>query len=128
MDDVRIELTCPGCEERFLVPATQQGKIVECPSCSGWVDVPEIGRPPNGFETDVSVTQEQERQWEESARQLAENARQIEQSQRALDHRGRQDARLDEILDRMAAVLGRWESLADRMGRVIDQLGRPGGA
>jgi Zn-finger nucleic acid-binding protein len=128
MDDVRIELTCPGCEERFLVAETQQGKIAECPSCGGWVDVPELGRLPNGFEAAVPTTQEQAQQWEESARQLEMVGRQLEQSQRALDHRDRQDARLDELLDRMDAVLGRWESLADRMARVIDRLDRSDGA
>jgi Zn-finger nucleic acid-binding protein len=122
MDDARIELTCPGCEEQFLVHASQQGKIVNCPSCDGWVDVPDL--------RDESVTDpfadEQARQWEEGAKQQAENARQIEQSQRALDHRDHQDARFDELLGRMASVIDRWDSLATKMEHVIGRLSPDG--
>ena len=125
MDEIRIELICPGCADRFLVDAGQQGKIAECPFCNGWVDVPEVGRAPNGFEREGFVSEmlkeEQARQWEESRRQFEVGAQQLEQVQRALDRRDRQDDRFDEILDRMAGVIGRWELLAERMGKVIEQ-------
>jgi Zn-finger nucleic acid-binding protein len=131
MDEVRIELTCPGCEEAFLVPAAEQGKISECPHCGGWVDVPEVGRLPNGFESEPAGPQptweDSRRQWEESARQLAAGARQIEQSQKALDLRDRQDERFDEILDRFTATIARWDALADQLGRVIEKLAREDG-
>jgi hypothetical protein len=127
MAEARIEVTCPGCEKPFHVPPAEQGKIAECPACGGWVDVPELGRPPTTAEMDDAAAQrtarEYDRQTAEGARLLAENARQIEQSQQALDHRDQQDARFDRLLDRMEVVIGQWEQLAARMGRVLDRLG-----
>ncbi len=120
MSEARIEVTCPGCVKPFHVPSAEQGKVVDCPVCGGWVDVPELGRPPTTAEVDEAAAARSAREYEW---QMAENARQIEQSQRALDHRDQQDARFDQLLDRMDAVVGRWEQLADRMGRALDRLG-----
>lgn len=141
MAEARIEVTCPGCEKPFHIPPSEQGNVRECPHCGGWVDVPELGRPPTTAEIDDAMAQrtarEFERQQQESARQLIEAARQQEvwerqlaeaalqigQAQRGLDKREEQDARFDRLLDRMEAVIGSWEQLADRMGRVLDRMG-----
>lgn len=122
MDDVRLELICPGCSGRFLVHAKQQGKVVECPSCTGWVDVPEIGRLPNGFERDFDG--ESTRQWEESARQLREGAKQQEQARHALDRGDRRDVRYEEQIERMDSLIARWENLTERAAQLLDRLER----
>ena len=128
MSDVRIELTCPGCNSSFFVSPLQQGKIAECPSCGGWVDVPEFTRPPSAEETDDAVGVKLTREWEqqnwEAARQLQIGAEQLEQSQRALDLRDKQDERFDTFLSRAEEVISRWEQLAQRMDRVIRELER----
>jgi len=127
MADARIEVTCPGCGKPFLVPAAEQGHVADCPHCQGWVDVPELSRPPTTAEMDDAAAlrnaREYERQMAEAARQLAETDRQIEQAQRGLDKRDEQDAQFDRIMGRIEAVVGQWEQLAARMGRVVDRLG-----
>jgi Zn-finger nucleic acid-binding protein len=119
MVEARIEITCPGCNKPFLVPADEQGKLADCPNCLGWVDVPELGRSPTTAEVDEAAALRSAREYD---RQMAENARQIEQSQRALDKRDQQDAQFDRLLDRMETVISRWERLADQMGHVIERL------
>jgi hypothetical protein len=108
------------------VLSAELGKVVDCPHCGGWVDVPELGRTPSTAEVEEAAAlrkaREYERQLAEGSRQLAENARQIEQSQRALDHRDQQDDRFDQLLDRMEAVIGQWELLAAGVRRVVDRL------
>ncbi len=119
MADVRFEVTCPSCETPFHVPLDEQGKIAECPKCDGWVDVPELARPPSPAEVDEAAA----RNLREYERQLAEAARQIEQSQHELDKRDELNARLSLLLDRMEAVVGQWEQLATHVGRVVERLG-----
>jgi hypothetical protein len=132
MAEVRIEVTCPGCQKPFLVPVSEQGHVADCPHCQGWVDVPEVGRPPSTAELDEAASArhktEYDRQLGEGDRQLREGARQLEQAQRALDLRDRQDAQFSELLNRVSAVIGRWEQLAERMAHVIEQMGRGGRA
>lgn len=137
MAEVRIEVTCPGCQKAFLRPADEQGQIAECPNCGGWVDVPEVGRPPTTAEVNDAATarsaREYDLQLQENARQIAEaarlqeiTARQSVQLQRSLDRRERQDEQMDELLQRLGRLLSRWEQLADQMGRAIEQLARRG--
>jgi Arc/MetJ family transcription regulator len=102
------------------------GTVQECPECGGYVDVPEIGRPPTTAEVDEAARARTAREWElqsqETTRQQAINAKQIEQAQRALDRRDQQDDRYDELLNRLERVLARWEQLAEQAGRVIEQM------
>ncbi len=148
MTDARIEVTCPGCDRPFHVAADEQGRVADCPHCGGWVDVPDLSRPPTAAELDEAAAERNlteyerqlaaaARQLEQSqrgldqrdeqdaqyARQLAEAARQLEQARRALDTRDGQDQRFDHLLDRLDAVIGRWEQLAARMGLVAERLG-----
>jgi Zn-finger nucleic acid-binding protein len=128
MSDVRIELICPGCETRFFVSTAQQGKIAECPSCDGWVDVPEFVQPVATDQIDEAAAASTAREWEqqtrETTRQLEVGAAQLEQSQRALDYRDQQDKRFDAYLARMDEVISRWDKLAQRMDRVVKELER----
>lgn len=127
MAEVRIEVTCPGCEKPFHVSPAEQGKIAECPHCGGWVDVPELGRPPTAAEVDDAAASRAasvyDLQSRETTRQLEVSARQLEQYQRFIDRRDAQDARFDRVLDRLEAAVGQWEQLAARMGRVLDRMG-----
>lgn len=125
--EARIKVTCAGCEKPFDVPSVDQGGIVECPNCGGWVDVPELGARTSTAEMDKAVAHrnflEYKRQEAEAARLLTESARRIEQAQRDLDlWEARRDSR-GRWLDALEAVIDRWERLASRMGPVVDQLG-----
>ena len=123
MAEVRIEVTCPGCDRRFLVPAVEQGHVADCPRCQGWVDVPEVGRPPTPAEVEEVIARRTTLEYE---RQLQVAARQLEQSQEALDHRNRQDDRFDEFLDQIGELIERWKQLAGQMNRAIEALERRG--
>jgi Zn-finger nucleic acid-binding protein len=131
VSDVRIELVCPGCGVQVFAAVSEQGKIIDCPSCYGWLDVPEIGRPPTAVEIDEAAAARTAREWElntqESSRQLRVNAQQLEQAQQALDHRRKQDARFDSILVRADEVISRWDQLAERMDRVLKNMERQTG-
>jgi uncharacterized paraquat-inducible protein A len=50
--DVRIELRCEGCGHRVGFPTSDIGTVQECPECGGYIDVPEVGRPPTGAEVE----------------------------------------------------------------------------
>lgn len=41
MADSQIEVTCLTCQKDFRVPSYEQGRVVDCPRCYGFVDVPE---------------------------------------------------------------------------------------
>ncbi len=126
MVEIRIEVKCPGCEKPFLVPSTEQGNVADCPYCQGWVDVPDVGRPPTTAElleaASLRNAHDYELQSRETNRQLEIAGRQLEQSQRFIDRRDRQDARFDRVLDHLEAVVGRWEQLSKRIDRVVDRL------
>jgi hypothetical protein len=126
--DVRLELRCEGCGHRVGFPTSDIGTVQECPECGGYIDVPEVGRPPTGAEVERAARARTAREWElqsrETTRQLDVTAKQIEQAQRTLDRRDQQDDRYDELLDRFEHLLAVWEQLAEKAGRVIKQIER----
>jgi Arc/MetJ family transcription regulator len=132
VSDVRIELICPGCGQQVFAAVSDQGRIIDCPSCYGWVDVPEIGRHPTALEVDEAAAARTAREWElqtqQNARLLAISAQQLEQAQRALDLRDKQDSRIDAIIRRTDEVISRWDKLAQRMDAVIKQMEQRTGA
>jgi predicted nucleic acid-binding Zn-ribbon protein len=126
--DVRLQMRCDSCGKTLDFPATTVGTVQECPDCGGYIDVPEIGRPPTTAEVEEAIAartaRERELQSQETTRQQAATAEQIEQAQRALDRRDQQDDRYDKLLDRFEAVIVRWEQLVEQAGRLIEQMGR----
>jgi ribosomal protein S27E len=125
---VRIQLQCDGCGHTLSFAASEVGTVQECPECGGYIDVPELGRPPTTAEIDEASRARTAREWElqsqETTRQLAINAKQIEQAQRALDRRDQQDDRYDQLLNRFERVLALWEELAEQVGRIIERMDR----
>jgi Arc/MetJ family transcription regulator len=130
--DVSLQMRCNGCGNTLRFPASTVGTVQECPDCGGYIDVPEIGRPPTTAEVEEAVAartaREYELQSQETTRQQAVTAKQIEQAQRALDRRDQQDDRYDELLDRFEGVIALWEQLAEQAGRILEQMGRQGSA
>lgn len=45
MADSRIEVTCLNCTRPFRVPSSEKGRVVDCPHCFSFVDVPEHDEP-----------------------------------------------------------------------------------
>jgi uncharacterized Zn finger protein (UPF0148 family) len=124
MAELRVELTCPGCQNTFLRAVDEQGQILECPSCGGWVDVPEIGRPPSKAEVEEEANRRFSAEYD---RQLSENARQIERSKKLIEWQEQQNAQFDKLFARADTVLAKWEQLALRAVGLIEglELGRP---
>jgi hypothetical protein len=126
--DVRLQLRCHSCGHTVSFPASDVGTVQECPECGGYIDVPEIGRPPTTAEVEDAARERTQREWEfqsqETTRQLRVNAKQLEQAQRTLDRREQQDDRYDELLNRFERVLTMWEQLAAQAGHVIKKIGR----
>lgn len=102
MFDARIQITCLGCNEKFLVLATEQGHVVECPNCSGFVDVPNLSRP------ETVAAEDEDRRLAEYARQFEENARQLEEN-------AKQQVRYAQLLDRFEEVIGKLANAVERM-------------
>jgi hypothetical protein len=126
--DVRLQLRCDSCGHTVSFPASDVGTVQECPECGGYIDVPEIGRPPTSTEVEEAARARTQREWEvqsqETTRQLEVGAKQLEQAQRALDRRDQQDDRYDELMNRFERVLAMWEQLAEQAGHVIEEIGR----
>jgi hypothetical protein len=123
-------MRCDSCGNSLSFPPTDVGTVQECPECGGYIDVPELGRPPTTAEVEEAAASRAAREWElqsqETTRQQAVSAKQIEQTQRALDRRDQQDDRYDELLNRLERVIGLWEQLAERAGGVIERMERRG--
>ncbi len=115
MSNAKIQVACPGCEHAFSVDPAQQGTVVECPECRGYVDVPELGREPTTAEVEevafLRVKDLQERQ--------------SEQYQRLLDADEKNLNLFNETLEKAQALISKWDKLADRMGSIIDLMDRP---
>ena len=124
--DIRLEMRCEGCGHTLSFSTSDIGTVQECPECGGYIDIPEVGRPPTNGEIEAAARTRTAREWElqskETTRQLDLTAKQIEQTQQALDRRDAQDVRYEEILDRLEQLLAFWEQLAERAGRVIDRM------
>jgi response regulator RpfG family c-di-GMP phosphodiesterase len=119
MNDAKISLRCPGCEELVSFLGTDAGTVQDCPECGGWVDVPELFRSPKNEDP---LLKESERQFEESARQQNENARLLAQSinsheewERQLKQAARYQDQAEETFGRLAALVTRWEILMSRL-------------
>lgn len=140
MSSVRLEVTCPGCAEGFHVLTSEQGSVVACPHCAGWVDVPDVnsnhtGSPEREYERqraeyerqqeDYKKQQEENvRQMEEAARQQKLSALQMEHGQRQIEERDRQDAKWNDSLIVFERLLARWDELADRASQLLNKLDR----
>ncbi|MFO1004745.1 MAG: hypothetical protein U0929_02205 [Planctomycetaceae bacterium] len=133
MSTVRLEVSCPGCEKQFHVLGNEQGKVVECPLCGGWVDVPviELGEAATAEQEYERQKAEYERQQEEGRKQLDEagrqqrlSAQQLEHAQRQLERRELDDARWRELSNSFERLLARWDEIATQASRVLDKLDR----
>ena len=104
MFNARIQVTCLGCNEQFLVLASEQGHVVECPNCAGYVDVPDLSS------LGATAAQAEERR-------LAENARQIEEN-------AKQQLRFGQLLDRFEEVIGQLAKVVEQMGHAVQGLNK----
>lgn len=133
MSAVRLEITCPGCSKTFHVLDAEQGTVVGCPECAGWVDVPLVtpGRIETAEEEYERQRLEYERQQEEAKKQLDEagrqqrlSAQQLEHSQRQLEQRDIEDARWNALSISFEHLLAKWDEIANRASQVLDKLDR----
>jgi ribosomal protein S27E len=103
MVPARIQITCQGCNEQFLVLSSEQGHVAECPNCNGWVDVPELGPSTE-------------------SRQLDEYVKANSESARLLEESAKLNSQFGLLLDRFEAIIGQWAKIAEKMDRVADRL------
>ncbi|MFO1045539.1 MAG: hypothetical protein U0941_27480 [Planctomycetaceae bacterium] len=116
MFDARIQVLCLRCNEKFLVLASEQGHVVECPNCSGFVDVPNLGNP------DPATVEDEERQLIEYNRQLEEYARQSEESVRQMKEAARQQEESARQQVRFGELLSRFEQVIDKLANVVERM------
>lgn len=126
MQDVKITMLCPGCDERIGFPAIEAGTIQDCPECGGWIDVPELTR---SHEIADSYQDENARQYAESARQLEANAKLIDRSEKShaeWERQLAQSAQFHEVVEasfhRFASLITRWEEMTARLERAAQRL------